>query len=205
MDLIRKYFPDLSDHSAEQLSMLWDLYQFWNRKINVVSRKDIDALYEHHVLHSLALLKVVGFKPETTILDVGTGGGFPGIPLAIMNPGIEFLLIDGISKKIRVVREVIQAIGLQNTQARPVRAENLQDQFHYIVCRAVTSLPRFYGYVHKNLIKQKEEDHYGIYCLKGGDLNDELNRFPEKFRVFNISDFFEEAFFKTKKIVFIPA
>jgi len=186
------------------MSMLWELYHYWNQRINVISRKDINHLYEHHVLHSLSLLRVVRFFPGSRILDVGTGGGFPGVPLAIVYPECKFILIDGIQKKIRVVHEVIKALGLKNIHAQPVRVEHLHTTFEYIVSRAVTSLPEFYRQVAKNLKPLKGSYSQGIYYLKGGDLQEEITDMPEHTRVYDISDFFDEAFFGTKKIVYIP-
>lgn len=204
MEEILRQFPDLSSVQIEQFSMLEELYKDWNSKINVVSRKDIDELYTRHVLHSLAIAKVQQFAKGSYILDVGTGGGFPGIPLAILFPEANFYLIDVIAKKIKVVNEVAQAIGLQNLKAEQKRAELVSEKFDFIVSRAVTNMPDFVNWV-KGKIK-KENKHKlknGILYLKGGDLTEELKSFPKAIE-YNISDFFNEDFFETKKVVYLP-
>lgn len=206
MEIIRKYFPDLTDLQLWQLSQLEPLYKEWNVKINVISRKDIDQLYERHVLHSLAIAKVIAFKAGTDILDVGTGGGFPGIPLAIMFPECRFHLIDSIGKKIKVVQEVVQAVGLTNVVAEQIRAEQLHATYDFVVSRAVTDLKEFHNWVRTKFNKPWQHDiRNGILYLKGGDLRSELQEAQVKHRLFSLSDYFEEPFFQTKYIVYVPA
>lgn len=202
--IIEKYFPDISDVQRKQLGALEDLYKYWNAKINVISRKDIDALYERHVLHSLGIAKVVGFLPGSSVLDVGTGGGFPGIPLAVLFPKTQFLLIDAIGKKIKVVEEVCDALNLNNVKAQHTRAEKVQEEFDFIVSRAVTSMPDFVKWVRKRV--KKDSVHpikNGILYLKGGDLTEELASFPSA-TVYPLARYFEEPFFETKKVVHLP-
>lgn len=204
MEEILKQFPDLTDNQMEQFQKLESLYQDWNAKINVISRKDIEELYTKHVLHSLGIAKVMSFQPNAKVLDVGTGGGFPGIPLAILFPEANFYLIDVIAKKIKVVQAVADSLGLTNVKAEQLRAENVKEDFDFIVSRAVTNMPDFYSWV-KNKIKkeQKHDLKNGILYLKGGDLTDELKDFP-KATLYNLSDFFEDEFFETKKVVHLP-
>ncbi|ESU29447.1 glucose-inhibited division protein/putative methyltransferase [Flavobacterium limnosediminis JC2902] len=204
MQNIVKYFPNLSDNQIEQFRKLEELYKDWNAKINVISRKDIDELYTKHVLHSLGIAKIIDFKPGSKILDVGTGGGFPGIPLAILYPEVDFYLIDVIAKKIRVVNEVAKGLGLENVKAEQMRAENVKEEFDFIVSRAVTNMPDFFSWV-KDKIKKKQNHELknGILYLKGGDLTEELKDFP-KATEYNLSDFFEDEFFETKKVVHLP-
>lgn len=205
MDIIIKYFPNLTERQIEQFAQLKELYTFWNEQINVISRKDIDALYEKHVLHSLAIAKIINFKPGTTILDVGTGGGFPGIPLAIMFPETSFLLVDSIGKKIKVVNEVAQALNLTNVQVEQARVEKLKLKFDFIVSRAVTNFPAFLNLVKNKLSKnQKNALPNGIIYLKGGDFDDEIEKYKKIVSVHDISDYFEEEFFETKKIIYLP-
>lgn len=204
MDLVLKYFQGLTEIQQEQFNKLYDLYLDWNSKINVVSRKDIEELYLRHVLHSLGIAKVVDFKPGTKIMDVGTGGGFPGIPLAIMFPETSFHLVDSINKKLKVVNGVAEELGLTNVTTSHSRAEAIDDHFDFIVSRAVTAMPAFVGWVkHKVLKKSKHELKNGILYLKGGDLTEELQGFP-KATLYNLNDFFEEGFFETKKVVHLP-
>lgn len=204
MEEIIKYFPNLSDTQIEQFQKLGKVYPEWNAKINVISRKDIDELYTKHVLHSLAIAKIQSFEPGTFVLDVGTGGGFPGIPLAILFPETRFYLIDVIAKKIKVVQAVVDAIGLKNVKAEQIRAENVKGDFDFIVSRAVTNMPDFVSWVKTKIKKQnKHELKNGILYLKGGDLTEELKDFP-KATEYNISDFFEDEFFETKKVVHLP-
>ena len=205
MEEILKYFPNLSEEQIAQFAKLEELYKDWNAKINVISRKDIDELYVKHVLHSLAIAKVQEFKPGSTLLDVGTGGGFPGIPLAILFPETKFYLIDVIAKKIKVVNEVAAGIGLKNLKAEQKRANIVNDKFDFIVSRAVTNMPDFVSWVKGKTKKGNAhpERANGILYLKGGDLTDELNDFPEAIQ-YNISDFFTEDFFETKKVVYLP-
>lgn len=204
MQDIVKYFPNLTDTQLEQFRKLEVLYKDWNAKINVISRKDIDELYTKHVLHSLGIAKVMAFEPGAKVLDVGTGGGFPGIPLAILFPETDFYLIDVIAKKIRVVNEVAQGLGLQNVKAEQMRAENVKEEFDFIVSRAVTNMPDFYKWV-KDKIRKKSNHELknGILYLKGGDLTEELQDFP-KATLYNLSDFFKDEFFETKKVVHLP-
>lgn len=204
MEEILKYFPILSENQVLQFKKLGELYPDWNAKINVISRKDIDELYVKHVLHSLGIAKVIEFQPKSSVLDVGTGGGFPGIPLAILFPETRFYLIDVITKKIKVVNEVATALGLKNIKAEQLRAENVKEEFDFIVSRAVTNMPDFVSWV-KNKIK-KQNNHElknGILYLKGGDLTEELKDFP-KATLYNLSDYFSEEFFETKKVVHLP-
>ena len=204
MDEILKYFPDLTDNQIKQFQKLEVLYQDWNAKINVISRKDIDELYIKHVLHSLAIAKIQPFEPGTYILDVGTGGGFPGIPLAILFPETRFYLIDIILKKINVVKAVAEALELKNVKAEQIRAENVKGDFDFILSRAVTNMPDFVSWVKDKIKKQnKHELKNGILYLKGGDLTEELKDFP-KATEYNISEFFSNEFFETKKVVNLP-
>ena len=204
MEEITKYFPNLTDNQLIQFQKLEDLYHDWNAKINVISRKDIDELYVKHVIHSLGIAKVVNFEPKATVLDVGTGGGFPGIPLAILFPETRFYLIDVIAKKIKVVNEVVAALGLENVKAEQLRAENMKGEFDFIVSRAVTNMPDFVSWIKDKIKKQnKHKLKNGILYLKGGDLNEELKDFPNATE-YNLSDFFTEEFFETKKVVHVP-
>lgn len=204
MQEILKHFPNLSDTQIDQFIRLEGLYKDWNAKINVISRKDIDELYTRHVLHSLGIAKVQEFKPGSYVLDVGTGGGFPGIPLAILFPETRFYLIDVIAKKIKVVQEVADGLGLQNVKAEQIRAENVKGDFDFIVSRAVTNMPDFVKWVKDKIKKKQNHEHKnGILYLKGGDLTEELQDFP-KATLYNLSDFFEDEFFETKKVVHLP-
>jgi 16S rRNA (guanine527-N7)-methyltransferase len=204
MDEILKYFPDLTDNQIKQFQKLEVLYQDWNAKINVISRKDIDELYTKHVLHSLAIAKIQPFESGTYILDVGTGGGFPGIPLAILFPETRFYLIDIILKKINVVKAVAEALELRNVKAEQIRAENVKGDFDFILSRAVTNMPDFVSWVKDKIKKQnKHELKNGILYLKGGNLTEELKDFP-KATEYNISEFFSNEFFETKKVVHLP-
>jgi 16S rRNA (guanine527-N7)-methyltransferase len=204
-ELIPQYFPHLSINQTSQFSQLFDLYSEWNEKINVISRKDIDHLYERHVLHSLGIAKAMSFRPGTKILDVGTGGGFPGIPLAILFPDCQFHLVDSIGKKITVVKEVAKAIGLTNLTAEQTRAELVKDEYDFVISRAVTRLKPFYQWV-KNKIKKNGFNVLpnGILYLKGGELAQELKEAKKKHQLFNLSDYFSEEFFETKKVVYVP-
>ena len=206
MEKILRYFPELTDGQRQQLAMLDALYREWNAKINVVSRKDIDNLYEHHVLHSLAIAKAYGFQAGTEILDFGTGGGFPGIPLAIALPHCRFRLIDGTGKKIRVAQEVIKATGLTNCEAVHRRGEEEQGHYDFVVSRAVMPLPDLLKIVRKNIAKeQRNAAANGVICLKGGVLDDELRSFRRVAEVQEISTWFEEEWFKEKFVVYVPA
>ncbi|SDW36215.1 16S rRNA m(7)G-527 methyltransferase [Lutibacter oricola] len=204
MKTILKYFPDLTDEQIEQFSKLGELYAEWNAQINVISRKDIDELYLRHVLHSLGIAKVQAFEPNSSILDVGTGGGFPGIPLAILYPEVNFYLVDSIGKKIKVVNEVANALGLTNVKAEHIRAEKVKGEFDFVVSRAVTRMDDFMKWV-KTKVAKKQKHHLknGILYLKGGDLTEELQNFP-KAELFDLTNIFDEDFFETKKVVHIP-
>jgi 16S rRNA (guanine527-N7)-methyltransferase len=204
MEEIIKQFPNLTENQLLQFRKLEALYQDWNAKINVISRKDIDELYTKHVLHSLAIAKIQPFEPGTYILDVGTGGGFPGIPLAILFPETRFYLIDVIAKKIKVVQAVVDGLGLKNVKAEQMRAENVKGDYDFIVSRAVTNMPDFVSWIKDKIKKQnKHELNNGILYLKGGDLTEELKDFP-KATEFNIANFFSDSFFETKKVVHLP-
>ena len=204
LELILKYFPDLTDHQKQQFSQLESLYAEWNDQINVISRKDIDQLYKRHVLHSLGLAKVIQFIDGTSLLDVGTGGGFPGIPLAILFPKCRFHCVDSIGKKIKVVNEVAEAIGLINLTAEHQRAEKVKDKYDFVISRAVTRMKPFINWVHgKTLKKNSNKLLNGILYLKGGDISDELAEVKRDYNVFNLSDHFTEEFFETKKVVWV--
>ncbi|WP_456441378.1 16S rRNA (guanine(527)-N(7))-methyltransferase RsmG [Psychroserpens sp.] len=204
MQLIKKYFPDLTDTQSQQFEHLETLYKDWNLKINVVSRKDIDELYLRHVLHSLGIAKVISFLPNAKILDVGTGGGFPGIPLAILYPETQFHLVDSIAKKLKVVNEVVDRLDLTNVKTSHDRVENINGQFDFIVSRAVAAMPTFVHWVKGKIAKeQKHELKNGILYLKGGDLSEELETYRTA-TIYNLNDFFSEEFFDTKKVVHLP-
>ena len=204
-DIIQTYFPCLSDRQKEQIEALYSLYVDWNAKINVISRKDIDNLYEHHVLHSLAIAKAVSFRPGTRVLDFGTGGGFPGIPLAIMFPDCEFKLIDGTGKKIRVAQEVSQAIGLTNCHPEHLRGEDEKGQYDFVVSRAVMPLPDLVKILRKNISRSQGNSlPNGVLCLKGGDLQAETRPFHRIVQITDISSFFSEEWFKQKYIIYLP-
>jgi 16S rRNA (guanine527-N7)-methyltransferase len=205
MDLIRKYFPNLEKEQYDKLEALIPLYMDWNTKINVVSRKDIDNIAVHHILHSLGVVKIIRFQPNTTILDVGTGGGFPGIPLSIVFPRSNFHLVDSIAKKIKVVQEIATSLDLGNVRAEQKRVQQIKAKYEFVVSRAVTSFPRFVKMTRNNI----SEDHKnglpnGIIYLKGGDFNKEISNFKDKVAVFKLSDYFSEEFFETKKVIYLP-
>ena len=207
MESIIKYFPGLSDKQIKQFTELKDLYQHWNERINVISRKDIDNFYERHVLHSLSIAKVISFEPGTKLLDVGTGGGFPGVPLAILFPECKFHLVDSIGKKIKVVNEVSIALGLTNLTSEHRRAEEIKGSFDFVISRAVTRLNRFIPWVNtKFKSKNNNAIRNGILYLKGGDLQEELNEAKLKYKptLYKIPDFFEGDFFETKQVVYVP-
>lgn len=205
MENIKKYFPELTEKQLEQFDALFNLYKDWNSKINVISRKDIDNLYLHHVLHSLAIAKILRFQPSTTLVDVGTGGGFPGIPLAIMFPECQFHLVDSIGKKIRVAQEVATAIGLTNVTFQHERMENVKQKYDFVVSRAVMPLADLVKLTKKNIApKSKNALPNGLICLKGGELQHEVAPFKNISTLYNISDFFTEEFFQTKKGVYLP-
>ncbi len=205
MDIILKYFPELSEKQKIEFAALSDLYRDWNEKINVISRKDIENLYEHHVLHSLAIAKAFNLKDGTDVLDFGTGGGFPGIPLAIMFPKCRFKLIDGTGKKIKVAQEVAQAIGLENCQLEHLRGENEKGHYHFIVSRAVMPLPDLVKIMGKNISKKQINAHpNGMITLKGGDIAEEVKTFRRIVEMTPVSNWFEEEWFKEKQLVFLP-
>lgn len=204
MDLILKYFPDLMEEQKRQFAALYDLYLDWNSKINVISRKDIENLYEHHVLHSLGIAKVIRFRPGTQIMDLGTGGGFPGIPLAILFPEVQFHLVDSIGKKVRVASEIANSIGLKNVTFRHARAEEEKGKFDFVVSRAVMPLTDLLKIIRKNISsKQQNALPNGLICLKGGELGNETMPVKNKTTLWDLKEFFEEEFFETKKVVYV--
>jgi 16S rRNA (guanine527-N7)-methyltransferase len=204
--LISKYFPGINNQQKQQFEKLQELYKTLNSQINVISRKDIDQLYERHVLHSLGIAKVIDFKPNTKILDIGTGGGFPGIPLAIMFPQCKFHLVDSIGKKIHVVKTVAAELGLENVFAEHTRAEGVKDKFDFVVSRAVTQLPEFMNWIKGKFLKTNLNDlPNGVLYLKGGDLSEELAPVKPNPKIYNLSDYFSEEFFETKKVVYVKA
>lgn len=204
MELITKYFPHLSEEQQNQFAALYDLYTDWNSKINVISRKDISNLYEHHVLHSLGIAKVIQFKPGSEIMDLGTGGGFPGIPLAILFPEVKFHLVDSIGKKIKVASEVAQAIGLKNVTFRHCRAEEEKRLFDFVVSRAVMPLGDLLKIIHKNIkTEQQNALPNGLICLKGGELEKETLPVKHKTVIYDLKEEFAEEFFETKKVVYV--
>ena len=206
MDIILKYFTTLSDEQKRQFAMLNDLYHGWNAKINVISRKDIDNLYEHHVLHSLAIAQALHFKPNTSILDFGTGGGFPGIPLAIMFPECSFKLIDGTGKKIKVANEIANALGLKNCKAEHIRGEEEKGKYDFVVSRAVMQLPDLMKIVSKNIQKKSFNAlPNGVICLKGGDLQAETSKFKNIVEITELTNWFSEEWFTNKYIIYLPA
>ena len=204
MEKLLTYFTNLNDLQQQQLQQLHSLYADWNQKINVISRKDIDALYERHVLHALGIAKVLSFAPNARILDVGTGGGFPGIPLAILFPKTDFYLVDSIQKKIGVVNAVAAAVGLKNVKATHQRAEEVNEKFDFVVSRAVTQMPRFVEWVQNKISSTQQHDlANGILALKGGDLTEELVTFPKSTR-YQLANYFQEEFFAKKYVVHLP-
>lgn len=206
MDTLLKYFPNLTKEQITAFSALDELYKDWNSKINVISRKDIDNLYIHHVLHSLGIAKIIRFRPQTRIMDVGTGGGFPGIPLAIMFPEVSFHLIDSIGKKVRVAQEIAAAVNLKNVTFCHERVEDEKGKFDFVVSRGVMKLSDLLKLVRKNIKTNPQLNSIsnGLLCLKGGDLNEELRFIRKEAEVWNLSDYFEEPFFETKKLVYVP-
>lgn len=203
--LILTYFPDLTEKQIEQFDRLQELYEDWNAKINVISRKDMDHFYVHHVLHSLGIAKVMGFQPGTKVLDIGTGGGFPGIPLAILFQETHFHLVDSIGKKITVVKEVAKALKLSNVEAQQARAESLVRKYDFVISRAVTRMINFYPWV-KGKIKREDINEFqnGILYLKGGDVDEEMEELDKSYVTYHLSDYFKEDFFETKKVVYMP-
>jgi len=202
LELVLKYFPDITSEQKDQFAELETLYKDWNEKINVISRKDTDSLYEKHILHSLGIAKVMEFADNTKVLDIGTGGGFPGIPLAILFPNAQFTLVDSIGKKITVVKGVAESLGLKNVTAHHMRAEQLKEKFHFIVSRAVTQMPVFLTWLRGKFEKEQfNPKHNGVLYLKGGDLGEELAGI--KCEIFQLKNYFEEEFFDTKKVVYL--
>lgn len=203
--LIASYFPGLSHKQLQQLEQLEEVYQDWNAKINVISRKDMEHFYVHHVLHSLGIAKVIQFQPGTKVLDIGTGGGFPGIPLAILFPDTHFHLVDSIGKKITVVKEVAKALKLTNVEAQQARAESLVRKYDFVVSRAVTRMIQFYPWV-KGKIKKEDINDYpnGILYLKGGDIDEEMEETGKSYVSYHLEDYFKEEFFETKKVIYMP-
>jgi len=205
MQIIEKYFTDLSPEQTDRFARLGALYTFWNERINVISRKDIANLYLHHVLHSLTIAKIISFNPGSVIIDAGTGGGFPGIPLAILFPKTHFILVDSIVKKIRVVETICHEIKLENCEVSCLRLEELKEKTDFVVCRAVTEIPKLFGWIRKNIVPGGNHSlQNGLIALKGGDLSAELNPMGTGVRVFNLGDYFAEPFFETKKLVYVP-
>lgn len=204
MESIIKYFPELDESQVNQIKRLKPIYEDWNSKINVISRKDFDEFYVRHVLHSLAIAKIIQFKPGTKVLDVGTGGGFPGIPLAILFPSTNFFLADSIGKKISVVKSVAEELGLNNVYAEQIRAEEIQDKFDFVVSRAVTQVDRFIPWVKNKFLKTSNNDlPNGYLFLKGGDLKDEFKNFKNSYKLYEMNNLFEEDFFETKKVIYM--
>ncbi|GHS95089.1 ribosomal RNA small subunit methyltransferase G [Bacteroidia bacterium] len=204
MEIIEKYFPGLTEKQKFQFVSLYDLYTDWNSKINLISRKDIENLYEKHILHSLGIAKAIRFSDHSAVLDIGTGGGFPGIPLAIMFPKVRFLLIDSIGKKIRVAEDIAGRIGLENVECKQERVEDEKQKFDFVVSRAVMPLPDLLKAAKKNIVKdQQNAIPNGFLCLKGGDLQEELKPFKYKVVIYELKDYFTEEFFRTKKVVYL--
>jgi 16S rRNA (guanine527-N7)-methyltransferase len=204
-ELISNYFPGLSESQMEQFAQLGELYADWNSKINVISRKDMEQFYVHHVLNSLGIAKVMEFQPDTKVLDIGTGGGFPGIPLAILFPETHFHLVDSIGKKITVVKDVVKQLKLTNVEAQQARAEELVRKYDFVISRAVTQMANFYPWV-KNKIRKEDFNEFqnGILYLKGGDVDEEMEELDKSYIVYHLSDYFKEEFFETKKVVYLP-
>lgn len=204
MEIILKYFPQLTERQKEQFAALYDLYTDWNSKINVISRKDITNLYEHHVLHSLGIAKIINFRPGTEVMDLGTGGGFPGIPLAILFPDVQFHLVDSIGKKVKVATEVAQAIGLENVTTRHCRAEEETRKFDFVVSRAVMPLADLIKIIRKNIKKEQQNAlPNGLICLKGGELSHEILPVKHKSMLHELKNDFQEEYFDTKKVVYV--
>ena len=204
MDIIQKYFPDLTPHQLEQLAKMGTVYKSWNEKINLISRKDIDFLYERHILHSMAIGKIIKFTAGTRIMDVGTGGGFPGIPLAVLFPQVRFHLIDSVGKKIKAVQSIIQELMLTNAETEQVRANEVKGKFDFIVCRAVTTLPEFVKWTWNKVSPlQHNALPNGILYLKGGDIDEEIRKYRNRSYVYLLSEIFTEPYFETKKLIYL--
>jgi len=204
VEIVQKYFPDITPQQKEHFAALQGLYSEWNEKINVISRKDIEQLYERHVVHSLAIYKFLPFQPGSKILDIGTGGGFPGIPLAIMMPDVQFHLTDSIGKKIKVVQEVADALGLKNVKAEHIRSEQVKSKYDFVVSRAVAELKMLLAWSNGKILKDnKNALPNGLICLKGGDLKDELKEVKLQKEIYSLTDYFTEEFFETKKLVYV--
>lgn len=205
MHIIEKYFDSLDQRQKEQFMQLEELYVLWNQRINIISRKDISNLYLHHVLHSLSIAKIISFDPKTKVIDAGTGGGFPGIPLAILFPESQFLLVDSVTKKLVAVKAIIDALQLKNCDVRNNRIEDMTDQCDFVVCRAVKELPVLIKWTQKNIIPGGSNAiPNGLIALKGGDLHDEISGYRSKISIFNLKNFFDERYFRTKKLVYLP-
>lgn len=205
MEIITKYFPNLTEKQQEQFKALYELYYDWNNKINVISRKDIENLYMHHVLHSLGIAKIINFRPGTTVMDMGCGGGFPGVPLAILFPEVQFHLVDSIGKKIRVATEISNAIGLSNIRATHSRAQDIKEKYHFVVSRAVMQLPELIKICRKNISKEQINVlPNGVICLKGGDIQAEVQPYKNVVDITPLENIFKEEFFKDKKVVYVP-
>lgn len=205
VNLIQEYFPNLTELQLEQFAKMQELYEDWNSKINVISRKDMEHFYTHHVLHSLGIVKVMPFEPGTKVLDIGTGGGFPGIPLAILFPDTHFHLVDSIGKKITVVKDVVKQLKLSNVEAQQARAEQLVRKYDFVISRAVTRMANFYPWV-KNKIKKEDFNQFpnGILYLKGGEVDEEMEELNKSYVVYHLEDYFKEDFFDTKKVIYMP-
>ncbi len=205
MEIILKYFPDLTEKQKNQFAQLEPLYKEWNEKINVISRKDMDFFYERHVLHALGIAKILSFQPGTKVLDIGTGGGFPGVPLAILYPDTHFHLVDSIGKKITVLKDVVKQIKLSNVEVQQIRAEDLVRKYDFIISRAVTRFANFYPWV-KGKFKKEDFNAFsnGMLFLKGGEIDEEMEELPLSYVSYHLDDYFEEEFFQTKKVVFVP-
>ncbi|MBN1790381.1 MAG: 16S rRNA (guanine(527)-N(7))-methyltransferase RsmG [Bacteroidales bacterium] len=205
MQNIEKYFPTLTSRQTEQFSQLGPLYHYWNQQINVISRKDMDHLYLHHILHSLSIARIIRFKPGSVIMDAGTGGGFPGIPLAILFPDVHFILVDSIAKKIRVVDTLLREVKLTNCETRNLRLEALKENVDFVVCRAVTDIPKLFGWAKRNIMPGGNHVlKNGLLALKGGDLREELKPMGTGVKVYNLGEYFFEPYFETKKLVYVP-
>jgi len=204
MNKVLSYFPGLTPEQIDKFKGLYDAYHYWNKKINVISRKDFQNFYLHHVLHSLAICKIADFNPGTKILDIGTGGGFPGIPLAIVYPECHFVLLDSIRKKLKVIEAISEEMELTNIETVHARAENYNEKFDFITSRAVTQFPKFINWVKNNISETNENSmNNGIFYLKGGDFEEEIKKYKDKIQIYHIYDFFKEDFFKTKKIIYL--